>query len=246
MIAQRLRNRRPGLGNKGCFALREVSFAQGGRVSNTDSFIDEVTEELRRDKAMAYLRRYGWIAVLAVALIVGGTAWNEWRKASDRANAQAFGDAALAALDHDDAAARVNALAAIPVTGPQAGLTQLMIAGEMISDDRPAALAALNAAATDSALPEAYRQLAALKRVIAGGSDIPLAERQQILDGLSQPGQPMRPLALEQSALLQIEQGNSETAIEILTDLLSQSDVSDTLRRRVVQVIAALGGEVPG
>ncbi len=215
-------------------------------MSNTDSFIDEVTEELRRDKAMAYLRRYGWIAILAVVLVVGGTAWNEWRKASDRANAQAFGDAVLAALEHDSTTDRVTALAAVPAAGPQTGLTQLMIAGEMMSEDRPAALAALDAAASDSALPEAYRQLAALKRVIAGGRDIPLGERQQLLAGLSQPGQPLRPLALEQSALLQIEQGNAETAIEILSDLLSQSDVSDSLQRRAVQVITALGGEAPG
>lgn len=242
----RVGNGRPGLGNMGGFAVREGSFRQGGRVSNTDSFIDEVTEELRRDRAMDYLRRYGWIAVLAVVLIVGGTAWNEWRKASDQASAQAFGDAVLDALDHDAPRDRVAALGTIDASGPQSGLTQLMIAGEMMAEDRPAALAALNAAAADSALPEAYRQLAALKRVIAGGGDIQLAERQQILEGLSQPGQPMRPLALEQSALLQVEQGNSETAIEILTDLLSQSDVSDTLRRRVVQLVTALGGEVPG
>ncbi|MFN7002113.1 MAG: hypothetical protein ACK4NW_01635 [Roseinatronobacter sp.] len=215
-------------------------------MSNTDSFIDEVTEELRRDKAMDYLRRYGWIAVLAVVLIVGGTAWNEWRKASDRASAQAFGDAVLAALENDPDSDRVAALSEISTTGAQGGLVQLMISGELMAEDRPAALAALNAASKDTSLPVAYRQLAALKRVIAGGSDIPLAERQQILDGLAQPGQPMRPMALEQLALLQVEQGNSETAIEILTDLLSQSDVSDTLRRRVIQVIVALGGQAPG
>lgn len=215
-------------------------------MSNTDSFIDEVTEELRRDKAMALLRRYGWIAVLTVILIVGGTAWNEWRKASERANAQAFGDGVLAALEHDASSARVDALRAIPVTGAQDGLIQLMIAGELMAEDRPAAMAALQAASADRSMPDAFRQVAALKRVIAGGQDIPLAERQQIIDGLAQPGQPMRPLALEQSALLQLEQGNRETAIEILTDLLSQSDVSDSLRRRVMQVIVALGAELPG
>lgn len=213
-------------------------------MSNPDSFLNEVTEELRRDRMMGYLRKYGWIAVLAVLLIVGGTGWNEWRKATDRANAEAFGDAVLAALENNDPAARVNALAQIETTGAQAGMIQLLSAGELIETDRAAALAALSAASEDTALPEAYRQLAALKWVIAGGTDIPIAEREMILAGLTQPGQPLRPMALEQTALLQLEQGNPETAIEIMTDLLSQSDVSDTLRRRVTQLVVALGGEV--
>lgn len=213
-------------------------------MSNPDSFLNEVTEELRRDRMMGYLRKYGWIAILAVLLIVGGTGWNEWRKATERANAEAFGDAVLAALENNDPSARVNALAQIETTGAQAGMIQLLSAGELIETDRAAALAALSAASEDTALPEAYRQLAALKWVIAGGTDIPIAEREMILAGLTQPGQPLRPMALEQTALLQLEQGNPETAIEIMTDLLSQSDVSDTLRRRVTQLVVALGGEV--
>ena len=56
-------------------------------MSDTDSFIDEVTEEVRRDRLFGLMKRYGWIAALAVLLIVGGAAWNEWRKAQDRAAA---------------------------------------------------------------------------------------------------------------------------------------------------------------
>ena len=212
-------------------------------MSNPDSFIDEVTEELRRDRMTGYLRRYGWIAVLAVVLTVGGAAWNEWRKASDRASAQAFGDAILAALENDAPADRIQAMGQIDTSGPQNGVVSLLGAGEMFESDRPAALAALRAASEDDALTDAYRQLAALKYVIAAGSDVPAAERETILAGLSQPGRPFRPLALEQTALLQLEQGNTERSIEILTDLLSQSDVSDTLARRASQLIIALGGD---
>ena len=50
-------------------------------MSDTDSFIDEVNEEVRRDRFYFMLKRYGWIAVLAVILLVGGAAWNEYQKA---------------------------------------------------------------------------------------------------------------------------------------------------------------------
>ncbi|WFE74581.1 hypothetical protein [Roseinatronobacter sp. S2] len=212
-------------------------------MSNPDSFINEVTEELRRDRMVGYLRRYGWIAVVVVALIVGGAAWNEWRKATDRASAQAFGDAVLTALENDASADRVQALSQIDATGAQQGVLSLLSAGELFESDRAAALDALRAASEDTALTDSYRQLAALKYVIAGGSDIPLTDRDSILAGLAQPGRPFRPLALEQTALLQLEQGNPERTIEILTDLLSQSDVSDALRRRATQLIIALGGD---
>ena len=43
-------------------------------VSDTDSFIEEVTEEVRRDRLYKFLRKYAWVGILAVVTIVGGTA----------------------------------------------------------------------------------------------------------------------------------------------------------------------------
>ena len=60
-------------------------------MSDTDSFIEEVTEEVRRDRLFALMRRYGWIAVAAVLLLVGGTAYREYARAAEAAKAQAFG-----------------------------------------------------------------------------------------------------------------------------------------------------------
>ena len=52
-------------------------------MSETDSFIDEVTEEVRRDKLFALFRKYGWIGIAAVLLIVGGAAWVDAEDSSD-------------------------------------------------------------------------------------------------------------------------------------------------------------------
>lgn len=210
-------------------------------MSNPDSFIDEVTEELRRDRATAFLRRYGWIAVLAVLLIVGGAAWNEWRKASNRANAQAFGDAVLSALDGQSPATRLASLETISTSGAQTGLLNLLRAAQLFESDRPAALATLQAIVQDTSLPDSYRQLASLKHVIGAGANLSVDERREVLGRLSQPGQPFRPLALEQLALLELELGRITEALAILTDLQAQADVSDALRRRILQLTVALG-----
>ena len=90
-------------------------------MSDTDSFIDEVNEEVRRDRFYFMLKRYGWIAVLAVILLVGGAAWNEYQKAQARAEAETLGDAMFAALSAEDTAARASAFEKIEATNPRAG-----------------------------------------------------------------------------------------------------------------------------
>ena len=213
-------------------------------MSNPDSFIDEVNEELKRDRLFAMMRKYGWIAVLGVVVAVGGAAWNEWRKAQAEAAAQGFGDAVIAALDAEDPAARASALAAVPADGARAGILNLLIAAAGLSgEDRAGALAALAAVEADTSLPASYRQIAALKRVIVGGADIAMDERRATLQGLAAPGQAFRPLALEQLALLAVEAGDREGALTQARAILQEPDVTGALRRRIEQLIVVLGGE---
>lgn len=213
-------------------------------MSNPDSFIEEVNEEVRRDRLYGYLRRYGWIGVLAVLLVVGGAAWNEWRKAQEAAVAQGFGDALVEALALPEDA-RADALAAIEAQPEQQPVLRLLIVAEaMAAQDRPAALAALAAIEADTTIPATYRALAALKRVMIGGADLPAEERQAVLAGLSEPGAPFRPLALEQLAVLRIETGDRDGALQILRGLREDADATEALRRRAAQLIVALGESV--
>ena len=39
-------------------------------ANQSDTFIDEVTEELRRDRLYGAMRRYGWIVVLVIVAVV--------------------------------------------------------------------------------------------------------------------------------------------------------------------------------
>lgn len=61
----------------------------------------------------------------------GGAAYNEWRKAQERAEAQALGDAIIAALGEEERAARTAALDAIQTeTGGARAIVGLLAAGE--------------------------------------------------------------------------------------------------------------------
>ena len=210
-------------------------------MSNPDSFIDEVTEEVRRDRLFGYFRRYGWIGILAILLIVGGAAWREYQIAAKQSASEAFGDAILDALDQDDPAARSAALAAISATGQRAGLLGLLQASDP-ETDKAATLAALDAVAANAALSPGYRDLAVLRRVIVAGADLPAADRRALLDPIAAPGRPFRPLALEQLALLSVEAGDAPAAITAFEALSQDQQATQGIRQRAAQMIVALGG----
>jgi hypothetical protein len=210
-------------------------------LSNNESFIDEVTEEVRRDKLFGLFRRYGWIGAVLVAGIVGGAAWTEWQKSQAKSRAEGFGDAVLAALESDPAEARMTALKAVPGTGEQAGILQLLLASDP-EKDRAGTLAALETVAGDATLPDSYRDLAVLRRMILIGAEMPLADRRSALEGISAAGRPYRTLALEQLAYLLIEEAKTTEAIDALRALTQDQDASQGLRARADQVIFALGG----
>lgn len=214
-------------------------------MSDTDSFIDEVTEEVRRDALYAQFRRYGWIAVVVVVAIVGGAAYNEWNKAQTASAAQSTGDALLAALESDDAAARAEALAGAELEVADAEIVrQLLIGATQVEAENGAAAAeALNAAATGEDLDAVYRDLAAFKALLASGADTAMPERRTGFEALAQPGRAFSLFAAEQLALLDLEEGNRDGAIARLQAISEDAEATAGLRQRATQLIVALGGE---
>lgn len=213
-------------------------------MSNPDSFIQEVAEEVRRERLFRLFRKYGWIGVVVILGLVGGTAWTEWSKARDAARAEAFGDALIDALDQGTPQERREALAAVPADGEQAAILNLILASDP-AEDKAATLAALEKVANDATLTPTYRDLATLRRVLVAGADLPLADRRAALEGIATPGRPYRVLASEQLAYLLIEEGKTDDAITALTSLMQDQDAAGAVRARLGQVVTALGGTLP-
>lgn len=213
-------------------------------VSDTDSFIEEVTEEVRRDALFAQFRKYGWIAVVAVVAIVGGASWNELQKSQQRSAAQATGDALLSALDGEDAAARATALAGATLETEEADIVRqlLLSAAQLETGDAAAAAATLNAAAT-SDVDAVYKDLAAFKAVLAQSDEMSAQDRRIAFEALASAGRPLALYASEQIALLEIEAGNIDVAVTRLQNISLDAAASAGLRQRATQLIVALGGE---
>ena len=214
-------------------------------MSDTDSFIDEVNEEVRRDRMFNLFRRYGWIAVAAVLLLVGGAAWNEWRASQEQAQAEAMGDAIVAALNLETASARAAALQEIEVTQASA-IVQLLSAAQLASDDRgDEAVAQLTAVHSNEALPVIYRQIAEFKSLVIADAGQSVETRRNGFESLISSGSALRVLSEEQLALLDIGANDVGGALVRLQRLLEDSEITPGVRRRVTQLITALGAK-PG
>ncbi len=215
-------------------------------MSDTNSFIEEVNEEVRRDRVYGMIRRYGWIAAVLVVGVVGAAAWNEVRKSQIRADAEMSGDVMIAAVEATDNDARVAALKDVQTPSADAQIIAdfLLGAHQQAAGDNVAAAETLEAIATSGGtVPEIYRQIASFKAILAAGSEMPAQERRVSLEAMASPGMPLALLAQEQLALLDIEDGQTDAAIARLEALIADANVTAGLRQRATQLMVALGGD---
>jgi hypothetical protein len=214
-------------------------------MSNTDSFIEEVTEEVRRDKLYTALRKYGWVGILAVAAIVGGAAYSEYTKGQARAQAEATGDSMLAALQLVEGVERAKALALVKVENPSAGaIVSLMTAAEQSSaGELEKANVTLKSVANSQNLPLIYRQIASFKSLGLSVDKLSTEERRAGYEDLSQPGNPLRLLATEQLGLIDVEAGDNAAALIVFQGIIDDSEATADLQQRSVQLMIALGAE---
>ena len=214
-------------------------------MSDSDSFINEVTEEVRRDHLFRMMRRYGWIPALAIVLIVGGATFNEYRKSQAQAAAQILGDEILTALEQNDAGDRVGKLTGITAetSGGQAVLQFLTATAQVDAGQMDQAVASLQSISRDGDVPEIYRQIANFKALTLQSDTMPASERRVQFEALAQPGARLRLLAEEQLALIDIAEGKVDAALTRLQAMMQDAELDANLQQRVTQVIVALGGE---
>ena len=217
-------------------------------MSDTDSFIDEVSEEIRREKLFKTFRKYGWIGVALVVLVVGGTGYREYSRAAEKTASETFGSSVLEALQENDPSARVAQLDTITVPNASGGAMIAMLqAAELASDNEGAGAAAkLEAAAVGGDLDQMYRDILNFKRLTVDEGGIDAGERRMGFEQLATPGNPLRLLAEEQLALLDLTAGDSAAAVNRLSMILEDAELTQGLRQRAGQLMIALGQDPNG
>lgn len=206
----------------------------------------EVDEEVRRDQASTYWKKYGRYVIAVLVAIVLGTAayvgWKEYDKRQRTKDSVAF----IAAMDliqqgkTGEAKARFAALAGKADAG-YAMLSRFQIAailGE--SGDLRGAAEAFDAIAHEDGVDELYVRLANLYYVlymIESGDPKDLAKR---LEPLLVNDGPWRYSARELSAVLAMRTGDTEKARKAYTELADDTTAPAGLRARAAEMLRAL------
>ena len=212
-------------------------------MSDTDSFLQEVSEELRRDRLYRNIRKYGWIAIVLVIVIVGAATYREYLKSQAKTEAELFGTSIIDALNEKNAADRISKLQKInaPSENAKAVVVMLLSAESIGSEPATLEMSSLNDIIESLSIDAHYRDLLNFKILLGSAEFMNLDEKIKSFEALSKPGNPFRLLAEEQIALIELELGNTDNAIEKISQILLDSELTVGLRNRATQMMMALG-----
>ncbi|SNR23090.1 hypothetical protein EYF88_02595 [Paracoccus sediminis] len=211
-------------------------------ANQNDNFIDEVFDDLRRERLFRLFRRWGWVAGLVILGIVAGVVWREYSQARADAQARSWGDAILAA----EAAGDPAAIMGVDPQGaePRRVLGVLLAASAWADDgNRDDAAQALREVADDAAAGTVLNDLAELKLVMLQGDAMDPAQRDDILSRLSRTGAPFELLALEQKAIALIGADRTKDAVTLIRQIQQKDGLTEALRLRLSEMMIALGAE---
>ena len=222
-----------------------------------DNFIQELEEDLRRDRHLALWRKYGRYAVaLALAVVIAAAATVAWRhyRSSERLKdsmaynaALSFANQAGATQPRADQAAVEAALPALQSlaqsgTESYATLARLQQAALLNKNGQTEeAVAIYQAMAGDTDVDPLFRDLATLLHALVmldKGDPQQLTAR---LTPLTGPRSPWRYSALELTALLAQRGGDTAKARDIYTTLADDPTTPRLLRGRAAEMLAVLG-----
>lgn len=213
---------------------------------NTDTgLLREIDEELRQEHYSKLWSQYGKLVIgAAVALVVGVAGYKGWQAydISHRGElAEQFSAAVVAELDGDLAKAHeaFSALGA-EASGGYAVLARFRAASTLAQQgDRTGAAAAYSRLSTDNSVDQQYRDLATILSVL---NELDTAEPPAMMSRLARlsgDDSPWRFSARELTALAAVRSGDTQRAIDLFNQLISDPAAPSGVRARAQELLAA-------
>ena len=208
-------------------------------------FINEVEEELRKDEYNRLLKKFGPLIVAIILVIIGATAFMEWRKSTDdrtaRAVSVAYVQAGEKAADGnvDGAVRDFIAISKKSPTG-YAGLSLMRAAAlELEAGKRDRAVNLFDQAATQFEKPR-HKQLAQLKAGYILAGDGRYDDVRSRMTALAAKDQPYEDLARELLGFAAMQSGDGPAAREQFSYLESIPGVAETVQARAAQYLSLM------
>ncbi len=217
------------------------------KPNESDTFLREVDEELRKERVNRFMTQYGWALIAGLVLFlaaIGGWIW--WQNRQQQ-QAGAQGEALISALDEIEAGnlkaaePKVAELAESSRDGYRVAALFTRANLQLQSGNRAAALATLRTIAGDEDAAEPFRQAALVRQTALEFDTLQPQAVVQRLEPLARPGQPWFGSAGEMVAVAYLKMGQQQRAGQLFQRIGRDETVPPTLRTRAVQMAGSLG-----
>ncbi len=214
-----------------------------------EAFLREVDEELRRDELQSLWKRFGRLIIGGIVLILA--AWGGWLYWQDRETKAAGleGEQLSQALDDlqsgnpDAALAKLGPLAESKQVGYRASAKMAQAAVAMERNDLAGAAKMFGEVATDTSIPQPWRDLALVRQTAAEFDAVKPEIIVARLRPLAAKGNPWFGSAGEMVAAAYLKMGKPELAGKMFADIGKDENVPETIRSRAVQMAGSLGAD---
>jgi hypothetical protein len=213
----------------------------------TETFVREVDENLRRDRARDFLQGNAGLLIGAVVLFLalcGGLIyWHAYRGQHTEGEVEQLAQVNVRLASGNTTGAQQQ-LAALSGSGSDAVRGSAMFGLAALAahqGDSKQALARYRAIAGDSSLPESFRNLALIRQT---AMEFDSLQPQQViarLQPLATRNSPWFGSAGELTAIALIKEGRNADAGRLFAQLARDKDVPDGIRGRSVQMASTLG-----
>ncbi len=207
----------------------------------------EIDEEVRRDKAAEFWRKYGvFITGLAVLAVLAAAGWQFWLHREQQAS-QLVGarlQEALKASREDRGAEAESILVELSANAP-AGYRQIArfrLAAETAKRDAEAGAKAFDGLANDGSLDPLYRDLARLRAAMLRVDLVPYAEIRSALEPLATPQGVWRHSAREFLGIAAMKANQFEDAGRWFDAIVTDPAAPQVLRQRTDLYLALVRG----
>ena len=212
-----------------------------------ESFVREVDENLRRDQMADLAKSYGkWIVAAVILFLAAVGGYLYWQ---NRQQTQAVAESETVAGALDKVAGgnlKAGQADLIPlsdssndVTRASALLGRAAIA--LRQNDRKSAIDLYKQVEADGGLPQAYRDLATVRRTMTEFDGLNPDEVIARLAPLTEPGKPFFGSAGEMTGMALLAKGDKAGAGQLFAKIAADKQVPQSIRSRAVQLAGSLG-----
>lgn len=212
-----------------------------------ETFLREVDENLRRDQARDFAKKYGaWFGIAIVLFLVASAGFIWWQQHKVQRSEKQVEQLAeifknIGSGAPGDAPKQLDDISDSGSKGLRATAMFTRAALALQQNDVKTATAKYREIAADSSLPQPYRDAALLRQTALEFDSLQPQQVISRLEPLAKPGTPWFGSAGEMTALALLKENQPAQAAQLFAAIAKDKSVPDSIRARSVQIASSLG-----